>query len=385
MSHWRFAQVLVSPRLGGGEKLALDIYRHLNERWPGAGGVIVPQGGDTERVARAEGLPLLTYRFEQVTGAARVPSLLANLDLRRKLSRLSGGIVHIHSPFVYGALRTCLSLGKFRSILHLHLDYSAEQLRWPLTRAPDVVIGCAKFMQRRVTEVLAEHGHTHTRVTAAVNAVDLERFKPGDRASARQQLGLATPGPVYVMCANLAPHKGQETAIRAVAQLAARGLKPTLLLVGEERESQGFTAKLHSLVASLGVADLVQFLGFRKDVPLLLQAADCLLLPSTQEGLPLSILEAQASRVVVLAAPTAGIPEVIEDGRTGFLIGADDAAGYAARLETLSSNPALPEQIANEAYRQVTSGFGMRQYAQRICDEYERLAGGPALNLGSAA
>jgi len=64
---------------------------------------------------------------------------------------------------------------------------------------------------------------------------------------------------------------------------------------------------LQALCSELGVADQIRFLGHREDIPDLLRAADILLLPSTNEGLPLSVLEAQATKVPVLAAPTAGI------------------------------------------------------------------------------
>jgi glycosyltransferase involved in cell wall biosynthesis len=97
-------------------------------------------------------------------------------------------------------------------------------------------------------------------VVVAVNAVDLKRFTPGDRPMAKSALGLAADRPFYVMAANLAPHKGQETAIRAIALLKARGHSPLLWLVGEERESGGvYTAHLRELVAQLEVGDLVQF------------------------------------------------------------------------------------------------------------------------------
>src|SRR5262249_39146420 len=86
------------------------------------------------------------------------------------------------------------------------------------------------------------------------------------------------------------------------------------------RENRDYTTRLQDLCNELGVADRIRFLGHREDVPDLLRAADIFFLPSTSEGLPLSVLEAQATKVPVLAAATAGIPEVITDGETAFLI-----------------------------------------------------------------
>ena len=367
-----YHNMLVSPRLGGGEKVAIEIHRYVSAHRPGESEILVPAGGEAERAIAAESLRHRTFDLDQLVSRSRVASLMANADLSLRLLGSSRGILHVHSPFVFGALRPLRSVSRLRTILHLHLDYTSEQLEWALTRAPDVVIVCARFMERIAADVLRRQGHARTRVVVAVNAVDLKRFTPGDKPIAKSALGLAADRPFYLMAANLAPHKGQETAIRAIALLKERGHRPLLWLVGEERESGGvYTAHLRELVAQLEVGDLVQFTGFRNDVPKLFQAADCLLLPSTSEGLPLSILEAQASKVAVLAAPTAGIPEVVSHGETGLLVAANDVRGYADALESLHANPATAQRITDSAYRQVVSQCSLDRYCERILAEYD--------------
>ena len=115
---------------------------------------------------------------------------------------------------------------------------------------------------------------------------------------------------------------------------------------------------------------MVSFLGQRDDGPDLLRAADCFLLPSTHEGLPLSVLEAQASGTPVLAAPTAGVPEVVEDGKTGFLIAADDVAGYADRVEFLLRNRCVRDRIAHAALVKTRRESSWTAYCERIEDLY---------------
>ncbi|MCB0451100.1 MAG: glycosyltransferase family 4 protein, partial [Confluentibacter sp.] len=180
--------------------------------------------------------------------------------------------------------------------------------------------------------------------------------------------------PILLMVANLASHKGQETAIQATSVLVKRGYSPILWLVGEEREAGREYAKhLQSLVVDLGLSEFVKFLGFRKDIPKLLHAVDFLLLPSTHEGLPLVVLEAQASKVVVLAAPTAGIPEVVENGHTGFLIEANNPIGYADTIEILLKNNDLENTIVETAYRKIMSNFSLGKYCENILQEYDKL------------
>ena len=366
-SQIRYHQLLVSPRIGGAENLAIAIHKYASVVEPGSSELFVPARSETKRWVEAQGLSCRTYDLERALGSERGPALWSNLALYLKLFRSGPGVIHIHSPFVFAALRPLRVASRLRTILHLHLDYTEESLYWPLKLSPDLVIVCAQFMRERVERVVEAVGSRRTKVMAAVNAVDTERFTPGDRTRAKRSLGVDSDRPVLLMTANLAPHKGQETAIRAVSILVELGFRPLLWLVGEERETSGdYARRLHVLVESLKLSAFVEFLGFRSDVPSLLHAADFLLLPSTQEGLPLAILEAPASKVVVLAAPTAGIPEVVENGRTGFLIAADDPGGYGGALASLIRNPAVGDAVAEAAYRQVVGTLSLKRYCETI-------------------
>ena len=135
----------------------------------------------------------------------------------------------------------------------------------------------------------------------------------------------------------------------------------------------GYQQHLRLLAGELGVADRVRFLGFRSDGPDLMQAADFVLLPSTREGLPLSILEAQASKVPVLAAPTAGVPEVVTEGETGFLIPATDAVVYADRIQRLLGNADLRHRVTEQAYTKVKREHSWQVYCERISELYRQL------------
>jgi len=204
------------------------------------------------------------------------------------------------------------------------------------------------------------------------------RFSPGDKQEARRRVGAPADLPLILMLANLAPHKGQETAIRAVSILRRMGTPAILWLAGIERGGTGeFTRKLQGMIGELGLENCVDLLGQRDDVQDLLRASDAFLLPSTNEGLPLSILEAQATGVPVLAAPTAGVPEIIADGRNGFLILADDAQGYADRIRMLLENPSRSRLVTEEALRGTRHRHAWSTYAQQILELYASVMGEP--------
>jgi glycosyltransferase involved in cell wall biosynthesis len=225
-----------------------------------------------------------------------------------------------------------------------------------------------------VRRTLPERYQTRQRVVSVPNAVDTDRFFPGDKPAAKLRVNAAPTIPLALMLANLAPHKGQEIALRVIAALKEVGMNIRLWLAGIERgNSQSYTHHLRHLAIALGVDDRVQFLGHRDDAPDLLRAADIFLLPSTREGLPLSILEAQATKVPVLAAPSSGIPEVVIDGETGFLISADDVNGYAFRIKSLLDNSELHHYIVQQAYAKVRSDYTFSAYCEKIFQLYEDL------------
>jgi glycosyltransferase involved in cell wall biosynthesis len=321
--------------------------------------------------------PYTRYRVDRLTGGSRLGSLLENSSLYLRLPRKSGAVVHVHAPFVYGAARPFFSAARVRTVLHVHLDFTAEQLSWALSTPPDTVIVCADFMRPAVEQALPAGATTRVRIIR--NAIDTRQFEAGDsqqmRAAAKRELGVEVDRPLFMVIANLAPHKGQETAVRAIAALRDLGQDASLWLVGAERsEGQGFLQRLQALVKELRVEDRVTLAGFRNDIPHLLRAADMLLLPSTSEGLPLTILEAQAAGAIVLAAPTAGIPEVVEHARTGFLIAADDVRGYAVQIGELLRRPDLMRAISAAARRYVCDHHDLKTYGDQVLGEYERLA-----------
>jgi glycosyltransferase involved in cell wall biosynthesis len=286
--------------------------------------------------------------------------------------------VHVHSPYHYGALRWGLRLSGLKRVAHVQLQADEETLRWAFRTAPELIITCAQFLVNHVRRALPARCQDRQRIVAVPNAVDAETFCPGEKDKAKQRVNAPAGVPLVLMLANLAPHKGQETAVRAVAHLKGQGVKVACWLAGAERgETREYTAHLQALIQELGVTDRVQLLGQRRDAPDLLRAADFFLLPSTCEGLPLSVLEAQATKVPVLAAPTAGIPEVVRDGATGFLIAADDAPGYARRLADLLGNPDLGHAVAEAAYAKVTREYNWHTYCQRVWELYQELTPTP--------
>ena len=197
---------------------------------------------------------------------------------------------------------------------------------------------------------------------------------PIDKIASKKKIDAPMDIPLALMVANLSPHKGQETAIRAMNHLKKRGLKITLWVAGIERVGgKEFTGKLKTICQDLDVDKDVRFLGFRDDVKELLQAADFFLLPSKAEGLPLSILEAQATKVLTLASTLEGVKEIIQDRETGFIVPADDFEGYSNRIAEVIGNKPLYDQMVENAYAYVHKEHNFNTYFSRLDQAYQSI------------
>lgn len=373
MRELTYYQMLVSPKIGGAANVALAVGEYVKRTGSGRSRVLAPREGVAQLVAQERGLSCDRYDLDRLLQGSRLAVAIESMMLLRKTA-FSSGIFHVHSPVIFGATRLFRQLSGLKSVLHIHLDFEANDLRWALILPPELTIVCAEFMRPAVLKALGDAGHQNCAVRVIRNAVDLDRFEFRDKALAKKNIGANEFLPLAMIIANISPHKGQMTCIRAVAELRRRGLRVQLWVVGECREqSSSYGNDLRAACADYGVEDLVRFTGFRSDVEDLMRAADFVLLPSISEGLPLSILEAQASGAVVLAAPTAGIPEVVRDNKTGFLIEADDPGRYASTIERLVSDASKMCELRNAARRYVEEEHDLQRYCGQVVAEYEGL------------
>lgn len=191
-------------------------------------------------------------------------------------------------------------------------------------RLADRVIAVADYLR---SELLALNLVKPERVVTIYNGIDAAAFgSQEDRVEVRRQLGLTEEQPVIGTIARLAPQKGVDCLLRAVALLRGSGHRVVPVIVGDGPLRE----ELERLARDLDVPAV--FLGYRCDVAELLAAFDLFVLPSLTEGLPLVILEALAAGCPVVASKVGGVPEAVDDGRTGWLVAPDEPAALARAL-----------------------------------------------------
>ncbi len=167
-------------------------------------------------------------------------------------------------------------------------------------------------------------------------------------------------------------HKRQDLAIAALSELVAGGVDATLDLVGLEADAS-YAAQLREQVARAGLGGRVLFEGQRSDVAERLLAADALLLPAG-EVTPLVLMEAMAQGTPVVATRMGSIADVVgDDGRSGLLVGSDDAVAMAAAVRRLIDEPGLAAALSEQGRLRVEEHFDEARSHERLRAEIELL------------
>ena len=276
--------------------------------------------------------------------------------------------------FVHGAwLRSPVHVSRLRGGAYGAYQklYTVFNARWEKTAFAEARTVAA--VSERVRDELLSIGVDKDKIRVIPNGVDVEAFRPGP--ANRVPLGLPAEGSLALFAGDLrTPRKNLDTVLHALAQV------PDLhLAIVGRKEGSPYPA----LADTLGVADRAHFLGFRRDMPDLLRAADFALFPSRYEPFGLVALEAMASgRPVITAEPVGAAPLVAEAG--GFVVtDPEDAGALAEAMQLLATDPDLCTTLGVRA-RAVAERHTWTVTASAYADLVEQLAGSVPLSSVSS-
>ena len=200
-----------------------------------------------------------------------------------------------------------------------------RQLLRELTPHMDQLIAVSEMIERK----LIDEGRTTAPIQRIYNGVDLSRYDHQEACcTLPEEYGMEPGSQLVGVVARLEPEKGHPTLIEAWPKVLRAVPDAYLLIVGEGSRREALEAQARELK----IAHRVIFTGRRDDVPAVTAALDVAVLPSYREAQGLSILEAMALSRPVVASNVGGIPEMIEDGRTGLLVEPHDADALAAGI-----------------------------------------------------
>ncbi|WP_298401704.1 glycosyltransferase [uncultured Chloroflexus sp.] len=249
-----------------------------------------------------------------------------------------------------------------------------------LLREVDAVVAATPLDR---AQMVWHYGADASRIRVIPCGVDLRRFQPGDRTTARTELGMAHDAIILVCVGRMEPLKGMDALIRAAARLSTRHPdwreRLQVVLVGGDSETQterwnSEQRRLDALRRELGIVRQVRFVGAQpqEQLPLYYAAADVVAAPSHYESFGLAALEALACGAAVVASNVGGLALTIEDRRSGLLVPPDDDAALAAQIERILTDSALAAQLRAAAVQRAAE-YGWPTIARRITALYDEL------------
>jgi L-malate glycosyltransferase len=363
--------------VGGAEVMVCSLARHLR-----VGGADVEIGCLDEVGTLGEELRDAGFSVRLFD---RRPGFDRRLPLRlgRHIRRAGFDVVHAHQrpAFFYGLLA-----GLLHATPLVYTEHGPGEGRGPsrkkkmfnrlLARRARRITAVAEDLKRRLIEV---EGFNSLQIDVIPNGVDLGRFgSPVSQAVARARHGLPPQAQILGTVGRLHAVKNQALLLHVIARLNKRVPNALLVVVGSGAERPA----LEALAQQLEVADRVRFLGERRDIETVLPAFDVFSLASLAEGIPLTLLEAMAARVPIVATSAGGIPEAARPDREAILIagappdchipltaaGLEYVDNFTAAVVQRLQDSAGSRRLAERAYERVTRAFCMDAVCRRYTE-----------------
>ena len=368
MSEIRVLQLIDGMNIGGAEMTLLEFSKGLRKR-----GFQVSVGYSTPG-------PLTDIFISWGFNLTRLPRLmridpLLFINIYKLIRRVRPHIVHTHlfkSDF-HGRLAARLA-GVPVVVSTLH---STD--RWAQKFPLGILYGwTARFTDRMiaVSDDLRNFHQKHTGVAeekfiTIENGVDLERHSFSDIARKKNRVAFQVESNalLFGIVGRLTPPKDHETFLQAAATIKEKVPNARFLVVGDG----ALRETLEHRATELNLHDVLQFTGFRDDIPEIMSALDILVFSSQWEGLPVTLLEGMAAARAIVATTVGGIPAVVEDGKAALLVPPADPEALARACIQLASDTEQRLSFGQAGLERVTSAYSISSMTDRTVSLYEML------------
>lgn len=303
--------------------------------------------------------------------------LLLTFTALRAILKKGVNIVHLHLPkeFLLGLMGRILGLKVVLTvegdpIYEVHsppLGAKTRILMWLFwvmnLRFANVVAPCSAWLG----EEIGRRFNVKDKIKPVYNPIDAQRFEKARGTNVKKELGV--DGPMVLLVARLVPVKGIKTLIRSIPLIVERFPKAQFVIAGEGP----MEPELRELAEELGVDGNIKFIGFRRDIDRLTSACDILIMTSHYEPFGMPAAEAGACGKPVVTTDAGGLPEIIKNGLTGFVVAAGDHVKLSEAMVRLLKDPGLRARMGKAGKVRVQRFFTPRTVGARMLRIYNDL------------
>ena len=356
--------IVESSRAVGGQELAVLLHaERLVKRGHRVRLVLEPQS-PIMAMAHERELPVEPFLMQRW----RMP--LSILAFRRLLRRERPDIVHVNSSrdSWLAALATRLSLSRPKVVRTRHISAPLTN-NWAThllyRRLFDMVIVTGGERNRQ--DLIHRDGIAADRVAAFPIGLDVEHFSPAKpRKDIRAELGVPSRHLLVGIISYLRDYKGHRYFVEAAAKVLKEQQGVTFLIVGEGPEEQNLRAQIERL----GLTAEVRMLGFRDDLLDVFRSLDIFVIPTVEgDTIPQVLMQALAIGLPVVSTTTGSIPDVVIDGKSGFIVAPRDVDALADRIRRLLNDPLLRKRMGESGRQRVEGSYSI----DRMVEELERV------------
>ena len=350
-----------SGNFGGGNRCLLTLAKLLRER-DVAPTIVVPCDGKMADACHAVGVAYVVHETAQPSWRDPISTLRSHRKWSRILAESRCSIVHANDIFSARSVSLAAWQRRVPVLCHIHFPPKKDAIRWAFRRLPKpmtfVFNSHATFSE--CGEAVRNSCPTST--TAVIhNAPDLRQFRPQQRRNGNTKIGIV---------ANLIPIKGHEDFLRMASILDSDGLSAEYWVIGGDIHQSGYGAKLARICSELGLDRRVRFLGHRSDVEELLPELDVVVCASHREPFGMCVVEAMACEIPVVATNVGGIPSIVKDGKTGFLVPPQSPSRLAECVARLARDHRMRTSMGLAARRRVETEFSVDAHARAMIEQY---------------
>jgi glycosyltransferase involved in cell wall biosynthesis len=359
----RILFLLTSLVYGGAETQVVYLATRFKSRgWEVSVVSLMPPKAYVEDL-EAAGIPVFSLNIRR-----KLPDPRPVLRLARIIRKWQPDVVHSHMVHANLLARIVRPLAPFPVLVcTAHSIDEGGRLREVLYRLTDPFCDLTTQVSQAGLERYVHVGAVpRHKICYIPNGVDTERFKPNleDRLKVRKELGVE--GFVWLAVGRFDPPKDYPNMLQAFARVVHKHLNTMLLIAGDGP----LRKTMENMTRELGVEKHVKFLGIRRDIPQLMNAADAYVMSSEWEGMPMVLLEASACGLPIVATNVGGNAEIVLDGQTGFLVPPKSPEALSqAMLRMMDLPEEVREKMGEQARKHIESNFSL----DRIVDCWEAL------------
>jgi len=365
--------------LGGGAEEVLTMilkYVNMNKIYPI---VCLPPGSEfatrLENMGiKAEVVPIkgLTRTLNPVKLILYAITILRlSLKLYNLINSYGVHLIHANSHHACIAGGFIAKLTGMPIVWHLHDIYPKGIVSKIIARLGSFLANKIIAVSYGVKSALVELGAPAQKIVVIHNGIDLEKFDYNSigKGKIRDEFNIGADANLIISVGQLIHRKGYADLINAFKKVLDKLPNTFLLIVGPcfpPNDEYGYKKNLINLVKKLNIMDKVIFTGYRKDVPEIMADSNIFVLASHEEPFGLVIAEAMALSKPVVATLVGGIPEIVKDGETGFLVQAANPDMLSIRITELLVNKTLRDEMGMKGYQRVQLMFKAQNNIERV-------------------